>query len=1486
MPTPNPAIPDIASTPALQTALSPTLATPIALFPVRLETRFFAQPDGSSELRVRVYPDKVHIDSHEPELTADELTWGHQFWEQTWKASSEAERAKTAWRQLADRFGTARAAWVARVLEPENPSERPSVPVPADQPLATSPTFWSPPTKTESWTRAPVARLLPSRWTVLGYKSGALVLNVTGSAIPDQLPAGPDPRAAPSPLSAEQPAIDSGMTWMVDFDVAETVGMGIRARLSAADAAAGLDFLLVLGVKDTADASQLASLLDAHHYSDGLAFLAHGTPSNNTEAASSGLRSNDPGHAASYLAEREAAPSVVGSNADVLAAALGLPNPRAVLGNIDNAAAQELVDARQMNTALWPTTWGYFLLQMLGVSATGESPLTDDDIAWTRRHFIDHVRAAGPLPCIRAGKQPYGVLPVTSLGAWKPPAGQEAQHARDTALRGLLLELRDVWRRSVSELPRLGRTTDLDSDLTDVLKMEGLSSSYSIRNFLGRHYLEHLWVLLGADFFFHVNMSWQPQPRGPLTRNQFLSWFAEQDQLTQPMLTALGITTRPRVAKGVFAPPIVALSGPLVQADASSPSFIDSLLAARDLAGIRDEPPTSLLHLLLRHSMLLEYSAAASMLLAKRQLLPAAARREPELVDLPPGATTSTVWRQLGTAITVPGVATPIEVGSYLLGANSSGEPDVAHEPDLKPLGDFRDSLRYLKLLPASRLEELLCGTLDLCSHRLDAWITSYASKRLAELRIAQPTGVLVGGYGWVINLVSAAPLVEISPPPAGEPAPIFLAPDNPGFIHTPSLAQATTAALLRSGHLAHASEEQSELLAIDLSSARVRLARWLLDGVRQGQPLGALLGYRFERRLQDAGKPQFIAFFRELAPLVAKQLEQTTEPVENIAASNVVDGLELDRMWKAARAGAPTPFAGHLPALFAPLANPPTATDLIGARTILEAELDAITDSVDAVSDALMAESVHQVVRGNPVRAATTVEAIAGGEAPPPGLDVAETPRSGIALTYRLITVMSGDPALATAWTVASARADAEPHVNAWVAKLLGDPTRVRCLVERFDRATGQVLDTQELRLDQLRLAPLDFLYAAEGEAGQQAEIEQRILYTIRRQGGQPLDAALRVSPARNATWPPETFGYGEFTELLRSVRDVVAGARAIDAGDLDLPERNTTYSVNIVELESRAAAAEQALRQAAAALTQALTTTDLDAIRELLLAACGLGVSGAVPLSPVGDTDRQALTTQATSVEEELAGRIARLSAPTATTLDERRAAAISRMRTIFGAGFQVLSRLVASNAAELVQAFADSTKLQGNDPLASVTWFHRAARVRDGVARLQSALDYSEALGNETVHLSVAQLPYHADDRWVALPPDAAHPLSAGKLSLVVQSVAPLRADQPLVGLFIDEWVEVVPSEAQTTGIALQYDQPKAAPPQTILIAVPPDLAAPWTVFSLQQVLLEALDLARLRAIDADAMGELGHYLPASYLVHNGSGQAVSSDFAPLT
>lgn len=1573
--TPNPAIPSILNTADVATPLSFGPARPAVLFPVRLETRFFTLADGSAELRIRVYPDKVHIDSHEPALTAEEITWGKHFWEQSWRAATDGERAKTAWQQLADRFDAPRAAWVALTLKPLNPLERPDSPVTADAPWPKAPPqFPSPATKAEAWTRAPATRVLPNQWIALGYKNGQLVVNIKGNLIPDSLPTGPDPNVTEgsAPPPPDQLAIDDGMKWMVDFDVAEQKGMGIRARLTAANAAAGLDFLIVLGIKDSPGGTtdwtpRLAELFNAHHYTDGLSFVRQGTPSNNTLDAPSGFSSVDPGHEESYLAERTAPVSQPGdqSNCDVLTTALGLANNRQVLLNLPNARAKEQVDAQQMNTALWQATWGYFLSQMVGVPGTAEGPLTDPDIAWVRKHFIDYVRASGPLPAVRIGKQPYGVLPVTSLNAWQPLAGQSSLYSRDIALQQFLINLRNVWRGNYPDVPRLGRTQDtfqqkgLDKDLAEVLSMDGLSSSYSIRNLLGRHYLEHLWVFLSAGYYGDV---WEPpvedfpaepeppefvEPPDDLTPRQRVAWLREQQRIQQAYNTAhnawlaqmaaiqarydfiaaknayttswwaahdqrtasflqtvglsqkLGTAWRPRLARGMFSPHVVRLDGALVQPvqnAALSPNYIDSLLAARDLNHIRSQsiqqpPPASLLYLLLRHSMLLEYGAAASRLLA----LQPADRREPELVNMP-GQVGSTIWERLDKPFGVGSVQMPLR--NYLLGFMPDGEPDVAGKPELKPLSDFRTSLAHLKSLAPERLEELMTGTLDLCSHRLDAWITSFAMKRLAEMRRTNPTGVLLGGYGWVMNLKPAAAQVKVVPTPAGEQDPVFQLTDNPGFVHTPSLTQASTVAILRSGHLANAGDQMpDDLLAIDLSSERVRLATWLLDGVRQGQPLGALLGYRFERRLQEGGKAKFISRFREVAPLVARRLAQPsqTEAVEAIAANNVVDGLRLSSLWQETQTGDAAQVQQKEQQFFQKL-SPITATEM----TELRPELNALTDAVDCVSDALLAESVHQVVRGNPLRAASTVESLAGGETPPPELEVVQTPRTGIALTHRVLTLFAGDPVLPQHWATPGIpfRANAEPQLNALAGRLLPNAFNVRCVVDRLEPGTGRVLESKELRLNQLRLTPLDFIYAAEGQAGQHAEIEQRIMYGIMRKAdGFAPGARLRVNHGRRPGWAATELSYGEFNELVKTARKLVTGARAIDAGDLDLPERSTDFSVDIAELESRVAGAEVWLRRTPNDFKVVLAageTANLDALRDLILRSAAFGVPGAVPLSAAGTSaeDRRILFGQGASIQKELTQRVEQLTAlisgfnlVTATT-EQRRDHALARLRIVFGKTFVVLPRFTAANAAELEKALADSTKVQGGDAFASTTWFQRMARVRDAVGRLNASLNYSEAVNTgEKLNLSVAQLPYGATDRWVGLPLQPNQQLPGGKLSLVVQAATPVDVRKPLAGLLIDEWVETVPSATETTGIALQYDRPNATPPQNILIAVPPVVEAPWTVWSLQQVLLETLDLARIRAVDPDALDDVGHYLPATYFAVNTEGDTVTTDFTKI-
>ncbi len=365
----------------------------------------------------------------------------------------------------------------------------------------------------------------------------------------------------------------------------------------------------------------------------------------------------------------------------------------------------------------------------------------------------------------------------------------------------------------------------------------------------------------------------------------------------------------------------------------------------------------------------------------------------------------------------------------------------------------------------------------------------------------------------------------------------------------------------------------------------------------------------------------------------------------------------------------------------------------------------------------------------------------------------------------------------------------------------------------------------------------------------------------------------------------------------MLRAARRLITSSRGIDGSELDLPELNRPPAIDITELQGRANIAELALRAAAADLQTQITaagSANLDAVRDAIVRAAHFGVPGAVPISPVGDTmeDRESLSFQAASVAAELNQRVDQIAAlntdfdPAKASEIDKRDHHIARLRVVFGESFVVLPRFSASNPDDLEKAMADSAKAQGGDPMAVVTWFERASRVREGSARLNASLSYSEALGTgERLSLKVAQLPYRQNDRWVGLSVIPGQALSPSRFSMVVQSTSPLDVRQPLAGLLIDEWVEVVPGSVETTGMVFQYDQPDSAPPQAILLAVPPDPDTQWNVWSLQQVLLETLDLARVRAVDPDSLDEVGHYLPALYFAANTDAETVSTDFSKL-
>src|SRR5207247_6902183 len=152
------------------------------------------------------------------------------------------------------------------------------------------------------------------------------------------------------------------------------------------------------------------------------------------------------------------------------------------------------------------------------------------------------------------------------------------------------------------------------------------------------------------------------------------------------------------------------------------------------------------------------------------------------------------------------------------------------------------------------------------------------------------------------------------------------------------------------------------------------------------------------------------------------------------------------------------------------------------------------------------------------------------------------------------------------------------------------------------------------------------------------------------------------------------------------------------------------------------------------------------------------------------------------------------------------------------------------------------------------------------------------YGAALGRAGLDFDVAQLPHGPSEHWVGLAPLTGR-VPGGRLSLVAKRSAGFDAAESLAGLSIDDWVEVVPSEVEDTGVTFHFDASGSEAPQAWLIAVHPDplpgadaSARHWTLETVEAILRETLELAELRAVDEDALRGTGPFLPAAYFAAN--------------
>jgi hypothetical protein len=1113
--------------------------------------------------------DEILVIGTQAPLSTADATAISGYWIAIWTGADPA----TARAALDGAVGQATAGQLIAGYVPFNLADAPASGPAPDVSVAFVVFPADPPVKQAPWTQAPQVRQFPERFVVIGYAGGQPAVEQIGGLVTLPLYTGPDPSADPStgihPDGNGDLFVPDQLRWMTDFEAAVAAGLGIAVPLTQSQSQTGFDRLLVLGVQMAASESDGAAALSellSHHLTgrSGLTLIPQGTPVHNTTGAGTGYTSLD--DADESFDDRKNAPLFTATT-DVwskrdgqwLAEAFGVST--ALMQTVHASGGQDQLRARAMQRALWPATLGYWMDKMM-------TPVFGDDTVEATRQFVTrYASGRGPLPAIRIGRQAYGVLATTAFSriAWlgEPTSAGSSGMAFLSRLRDLIAAAGADWTTMSGQAAHVGGGGDPGQLLLDIVGLHPSSVEYYSRTAESISQLVNIENLygFGPQFFDALQALLLDADAAAL-----ISRLGYQGPVPD-ILNHLFRTDASRLAAIIDDRPLSETS-PLRSYTGDGRNYIkwlidaanaslDAVVAEQGFTG--DVTPQALLYLLLRHAIMLGYYDTAYTLnktaatMTPAQL--AGLKAEPPFVHVAQNAPASESRFAL---LYTPQQAITSDPDMLVADYIAAG---LATLPEAAALADQLAGLAALADAPTAQLERAFAEHVDLCGYRYDAWQLGLVAYQLEQMRQEQdkrPGGTYLGCYAWLEDLRPSGTVLEpVELPPdlatvyeGG--APVNADPANGGYIHAPSMPHARTAAILRSGYLANATQANPGTLAVNLSSDRVRTALAALEGIRNGQSLGALLGYRFERALHDdyglAEVDQFIYPMRKAFPLVADALSTTATPpgvpIEAIEARNVLDGRKLVEHIKATGASS-YPFGlGALPAAPAPQAAAITAAAA------------GLLDVYDAIADLALAEGVHQAAQGNFERIAATLDAYTTGNFPPEP-EVAQTPPSGIGLTHRVAIHLT--PGL-TAPAGATPAARAEPAVDAWLDSVLPPLGTVGCIVTWHDPVSGTAQEAT-VTLAGLGVRPIDVLdLVLPDDIQAMTQLDDRILAHVASGSGVRPDVVMTI---KYLAAPVGGLSIFEVSALVRAVKTVLAGARPLRATDAALG-RDATDKAN----------------------------------------------------------------------------------------------------------------------------------------------------------------------------------------------------------------------------------------------------------------------------------------------------------------------------------
>lgn len=988
--------------------------------------------------------------------------------------------------------------------------------------------------------------------------------------------------------------------WLFDFDEAVKMGLGFKIDLSPELFQKGFDRLFVLGVKLRADETEakttLEELIRHHHFgNEGFSILPQGTPTNNTEEGGSGFSEvEDPEKSFErYLgktSEEDPTEFYKKKDGKWLSELLGIDADEASLKLVANYFQTDQCEAKAMNIALWPTTIGYFMESMMTPVFSAK------DVTATRDFFIRFVSGRGNLPAIRIGNQPYGILTTTTVNNMKWLDQDTDFLIRDYPEKlsvfrkfyNVLTTARMDWQQFfLPQVPYVGKEGDVHQNLLGALGLHATSVELYQRYAESYPHLIHILALKSLGGLVGELDEIGLKLRAVLLLDKLGFTFNEGDDPI-PILDKYFFTTFHHIKGNLIDDqplseknPIRAYTAPELP-ETEGENYICWLIenAKKDFdiikrqQGFADQAPSALLYRMLRHALELEFSNSALNYYQSADILDQAQAKKAKIdpafigIQVEEGAFQSKYdyLDAIEPRITDQEITVAQHISNQLLSNVTIGQ--------LNNLRSIIAALHHLKDVPTARLERTLIEHLDCCSYRLDAWLLAFVHLQLYGMRYsgdlpeeqAYKPGIYLGAYGWVENLrpdnevleqASLKPELKAIFDPDGKDD-LVKDSSNAGYIHAPSINQAVTASILRNAYIPEASPQDPEVYKVNLTSERVRMALAIIEGIQQGQSLGALLGYQLERgmhdRYEEAEVDTFIYELRKAFPLVANKVKETVEEEElesivQIEARNVVDGLALVNhvMTATDPEDKKYPFGKNL--------KTTGITDQM--ELVINSEVERIININDAVADLAIAEPVHQVVQGNFDRAGGVLNDFSKGGFPKIP-ELTRTPRSGITLTHRIGIHLQ--PGLVTPST-ANPRTKAEPAINHFLSKLLPPLDQIWCKAVYKLPTYGIEVNSSEqevlINMEELGLNAIDLLYLPDIESDKNlTALDDYILKFIHETETPRPDIELEIKYTAQI---PESVSLFAVAPLLKSLKSLILAARPLRKLDISLPNQSS---------------------------------------------------------------------------------------------------------------------------------------------------------------------------------------------------------------------------------------------------------------------------------------------------------------------------------------